>query len=858
MEKNEKANLGAGVVMSYVLLIVDTLISLIYTPILLKNLGDSQFGLYQLMGSMVSYLAIMDLGLGSTMTRYMVKYRTEGDKKGEQNFLAMGIIVYFLIGLIVLAVGTVMYFLLGNIFQALTGPELKDARILFIFMVINFVISLFDHAFSGVLAAYEKFVFEKGLKIARVLIRAVLVIVLLQFYQIALVIVLIELLLTVSILIAKIMLCVKKVKIIPRLYKMEFPLLREVFAFTLAVFLQTVANQFNNNVDKTVLGIYASTTAVAVYSVAMQITSAYSGISTAVESVYFSRISRGVFEKKSDEQITRSLIPPSRLQLMMLSAVCLGFWLFGREFIRLWCNKEEAWLIACLIMTAATLELFQNCTTAVLKAKNLLRGRTIINVFTALANFVITILLVPRYGMLGAAIGTVFTMLVGYGVGNNLYYHYKVGIKLKLFFRETLRGIVPAVLISAIFGIGIAFALPSGSWLWLALKLVIFIIVFLICMWLVGFNKDEKKLVGKIMAKLHIIGSESKKNENSNGRVVRLKKANECFELAKSYLEDGKYVLLPNMRVYCKASSKVYEDCESFLGYQTSRGLLGRILKIVSRKKVQNIATNAVSAFKGTILYINNSMPEPKRIKVFDLENKRVLVIPIGDSEYVSNMHIYEKTSKFFMPPKILWRDDEKKMYIEEFLQSVPRDEITPKIKDDIMYLLADMYVNYLEEYFEQNERQYIDVIDEYGLFNEKVENLGGFAISNQHNDLSSLNIVYSVDGTCNLIDWEHFGENIFFYDVMRLIINDAQQRNDTYRLKEYLKGSYDVAFEKLFKAAGADFYSYDKEYYLKIAYICMVNRGIKDGTSENTFKSLAENFDVILTNTKSTLNKDE
>lgn len=493
--KNQR---NVGIMMSYLLLILDTLVSIIYTPILLKNLGDSQYGLYQLMTSMVNYLAIMDLGLGSTITRYVVKYRTENDKKSESNFLAISLIVYGVISVLILICGFLMWNNIGGIFRGLENTEVQAAKNLFALMCINLVVSLFDHAFTGVLTAYEQFATDKGLKISRICIRAFLVIVIIQFYAYAIVISIIELVLTVAILIIKILLCRKKVGVRPRLHFFDTSLLKEVFVFTAAILLQTIANQFNNNVDKTVLGIYETTATVAVYSVAMQLFSAYSGLSTAVQSVFLPKISKGIYEGNDDVSITRSLIQPSRLQFMILLAVLSGFWLYGKEFINLWCGKDEAWLIACLIMTAATLELFQNCTTSVLKAKKLLLGRTLITVGTAVANFVITVLLVPQYGMLGAACGTVFTLIVGYGIGNNIYYH-RVGIRLKLFFKEVLYGILPAGIVSFIGGLIVRNAFASGTWITFGIKVFIYSAIYLVILSLIGLNSKEKETVKRYL-----------------------------------------------------------------------------------------------------------------------------------------------------------------------------------------------------------------------------------------------------------------------------------------------------------------------------------------------------------------------
>lgn len=499
MKMHEKRN---GVILSYVVLVLDTLLTLVYTPFLLNTLGDSQYGLYQLMGSMVNYFAVMDLGLGSTTTRYIVKYRTEKDKKSEQNFLFLVLIVYAVIGAIILAVGGFVSFFINNIFSSLSSSEVEQARVLFMLLIVNLVVTLFDHAFTGVLNACESFTFEKSLKIARLLIRMGLIFLLLSFIPNAVVIVLIDLGLSITLLLIKVFVSIKKLEVKPRFYAWDKPLFKEVFGFTFAVFLQTIINQFNNNVDKTVLGIYSTTAIVGIYSIAMQIFSAFSGISTSIQSVYFPQISRKVFEGKSDDEVTVALVEPSRMQFLFLAAVSGGFFFYGKQFVHLWCGKDEAWLVAMIVMVSGFVELCQNCTTSVLKAKNLLRGRTIINLATAIGNFIITVLLVPKYGMVGAACGTAFAFIVGYIVCNNLYYHFVVHINVPMFFTMLLHRLLFASLLGIALGSLFRFVFTGDGWFSLICQLVCFSCVYMLSVFFLGLNEKEKRFVKGFINKI--------------------------------------------------------------------------------------------------------------------------------------------------------------------------------------------------------------------------------------------------------------------------------------------------------------------------------------------------------------------
>ena len=69
----------AGVILSYTGQIVKILVNLLYTPIMLRLLGQSEYGLYQLVYSVVSYLSLLSLGFGSSYMRYYSQFKAKND-----------------------------------------------------------------------------------------------------------------------------------------------------------------------------------------------------------------------------------------------------------------------------------------------------------------------------------------------------------------------------------------------------------------------------------------------------------------------------------------------------------------------------------------------------------------------------------------------------------------------------------------------------------------------------------------------------------------------------------------------------------------------------------------------------------
>ena len=61
--------LKIGVILTYLTILLYVSIGIILTPFMLKMLGQSQYGLYQLIGAFVGYMTILDFGFGSAYKR---------------------------------------------------------------------------------------------------------------------------------------------------------------------------------------------------------------------------------------------------------------------------------------------------------------------------------------------------------------------------------------------------------------------------------------------------------------------------------------------------------------------------------------------------------------------------------------------------------------------------------------------------------------------------------------------------------------------------------------------------------------------------------------------------------------------
>lgn len=135
--------LKAGVILSYLSMAVNYVIGIVYTPIMLRLLGQSEYGLYNLVSSVVSYLSLFTFGLDSAYVRFYSRYKVEDNEHDIAKLNGMFLIVFSILGIVALVAGV---FLVANtrtiLGENLTSSEQHTANILMTILGANLVLQV--------------------------------------------------------------------------------------------------------------------------------------------------------------------------------------------------------------------------------------------------------------------------------------------------------------------------------------------------------------------------------------------------------------------------------------------------------------------------------------------------------------------------------------------------------------------------------------------------------------------------------------------------------------------------------------------------------------------------------------------
>lgn len=502
--KDKINQLKAGVLLSYLSMGASTLISIIYTPVMLRLLGQSEYGLYQLAYTVVSYLGLLSFGFGSAFMRFYSRYKARDDQRGMARLNGMFLTIFSIIGIISLIAGGFLIANVGAIFKGgLTDGEIVKARILMILMVFNVAVSFPASVFDSNVTAREQYFFQRAVSLLRSVFNPLLTLplLLLGFKSIGLVVV--TTVLTIASLAVNIWYCLKRLKIKFSFRGFDKSLMGEIWVFSFFIFLNMITDQINWSVDKFILGKFAGTIGVAVYSVGAQLNTYYMSFSTSISSVFIPRINRMVAQAEDDWKLTELFTRVGRVQFLILSYILGGLVILGQYFIPVWAGEgyDISYQITLLLIIPVTIPLIQNLGIEIQRAKNMHKFRSIVYILIAVANIFISIPLCRAYGAGGAAVGTALSLIVGNGILMNWYYHNKVGLDILFFWRQIIK-LFPAVLAATAVGMAIKLTVGINSIGMFLIAGIIYTAAFITCIWFFGMNAYEKELFSSPMKKL--------------------------------------------------------------------------------------------------------------------------------------------------------------------------------------------------------------------------------------------------------------------------------------------------------------------------------------------------------------------
>jgi O-antigen/teichoic acid export membrane protein len=473
-------------------LICTVLYGFFMTPFIVHRLGDTNYGLWNLIMTCVGYMALLDFGIQSSVNRYIAKHKGAGDMEGVNRIYTNALAIYSFIAVLVAVAGCLIAFRVDTFFK-IAPEDVQTVRTVMIIMSLYAALEFPLNVYGSVIYAYQRFDVLNITTAASLAVQAFLYVYFLNkgasLFLFAAIVISVGLMKYA----AQFTACriiVREIRFVPAY--VSSATLKTIFRYSVVTFAAIVANSVIFRTDNIVIGVYLDPKAITIYSIGFMMSeylAQFVGkIGNTLTPLFSEHESRGEVEESKT-----LLIQSSRFSTLIGVPMGLTVLVLGRSFIDLWIGKEYegAYEIMAILLCARMCGFPTSTMYSMLYGV----GKHHIVLFTGLVeavlNLGLSLYLVKKIGIAGVAWGTLIPMIIG-NILFVLVASRRVGISA---FEWVGKGMLRALVFSGVF-YAAAFYLCSiideVSWTMLTVETCMVGLLYAILIVSFGLRRDER------------------------------------------------------------------------------------------------------------------------------------------------------------------------------------------------------------------------------------------------------------------------------------------------------------------------------------------------------------------------------
>lgn len=468
---SESRNIRGGVILSYLILAVSIIGSLFVTNRVLNYIGDYNYGLYSFVNSIISWLNILSTSLIASFLRYTsIEAKNNNGDVGRTNTIYLKVLGIMGAGILfvgVFAVG-ILYFLKIN-FAHYSWEESQIIYVLALVAVINISITLPSSIFTQFVVYKKRFIFEKSLLLTLTIAQFAAHFLIAYFTKNVVFIAVYSVAATLLTLATNYFFSKKylDMRFANAPIKDNKLLLKSIWAFSSVLILNSVVDQVNSHLDKTLLGFFSKPENVTIYQMGHQFDIYLSSLAVAISGVFAPKIHELCVNDEGDK-VNALFLRISKLQAIVVVFVAFGFVSCGYDFVVWWLGKDRinTYYVGSMLMLLSIMPLSVKLALEIQKAKNKLKFRSVLFFFMAIFNALLSIVLLitidKEYSVFACLAGTVVSSTICQWVAMNIYNSKVMQLPIKKHLLNLTKYIIFGLIGTAV-AIGTKFLLSTYS-----------------------------------------------------------------------------------------------------------------------------------------------------------------------------------------------------------------------------------------------------------------------------------------------------------------------------------------------------------------------------------------------------------
>jgi O-antigen/teichoic acid export membrane protein len=437
MTKFDKKEIIKNVGSSWFALGVNVIVGIFISPFILHRLGDSAYGIWVLIFSITGYYGLFDLGIRTSIVRYVSSFTATGEKDELAKVINTGLFSYSCIGIVSLLVTLMACSFIDHFFR-IPVEFRTTARWLLLMVGTSVALGFPMGMFGGVLEGLQRFYVVNWTSIASSLLRAVLIIVVLTHGYGLLMVALV----TVSMPFAG---SLVRTAVALRLLKVQFGrnyLNRATFRlmanYSGVTMIVIIAGRLRFQTDEIVIGTMMTASAITYFSIGARIVDYASEVVSSLAQIFIPMSSHSHARGEMDH-LRKIMIAGNRACAFVILPITAILIILGKSVIEAWVGAryiEQSYPVLIILIIPFTLMLAQSASGRILFGTSQHKMFAIVALIEGVANLVLSILLVRPYGIIGDALGTAIPLtcnMVFFMPGHTCR---KLGISIPTFLRE--------------------------------------------------------------------------------------------------------------------------------------------------------------------------------------------------------------------------------------------------------------------------------------------------------------------------------------------------------------------------------------------------------------------------------------
>jgi len=478
-------------------------IAFLLSPFLVHTLGDTRYGIWSIITALTGYMALLDLGVSSAIAKYVSKHKATDDYRSINAIFSSGIVILLLVALFLVAISPFLADLVVTAFKF--DSSLKNTvHTLVIIAAFDIAIFVASSVFFGAFYGFQRNEVTNAATLFAALVKAICCYLVLTngFGLIAMGIVsLVANTLTAFLLAFLLRKIEPKVEITTK--HADKSSISSVFNYSKFTFLTMLGMQLIYYSDAFVVGYFLSAAAITIYTIPWSLSEYSNKLIQAVAQTFVPVFSEQEVTNKSS--VYNTYITGTKAVLLLSNLLCIGVLTLGDEFVGIWMGPRYA--VECsAILTIMFLTLLikspQHLSYSILLGTANHQKFSIYNMVFSIANLILSILLVQKFGLIGVAAATAITQILFYAVVTPIMTSRVINFSLTDYLKRTYLRVIPAsLLLFAMLTYFANYHPPTGFLSLIGLALVGAAAYLVLAYWTL-LDSTERKLANTQMQKL--------------------------------------------------------------------------------------------------------------------------------------------------------------------------------------------------------------------------------------------------------------------------------------------------------------------------------------------------------------------